>query len=238
MTARELWRGLALEPLAECLGYRRDPRNRRRWKRPGSVLTLAGARFFDHACERGAIDLVMHVADCSFGAAVEFLERRYGLSAAAPVAASVVQPAAGPRLPPPHACCWPTVREFLRTARLGPRPVRALPPRLPALRRCPAQRCLRLPRPRRCGHQCRTRRHPTRPLRSHLQEPRPRLAQGVRRLLVAARTRRAPSRAAGRERPVVFLTDPEGNFQIIPAVERMGFPNYSATAGESGGGDG
>ena len=35
---------------------------------------------------------------------------------------------------------------------------------------------------------------------------------------------------------VVFLTDPEGNFQIIPAVERVGFPNYSATAGESRGG--
>ena len=34
-------------------------------------------------------------------------------------------------------------------ARLGPQPARALPPRRPALRRCPAQRRLRLPRPRR-----------------------------------------------------------------------------------------
>ena len=101
MSAREPWRrraarvrGLALEPLAERLGYRRDPRNRQRWKRPGSVLALAGTRFFDHACGRGgggAIDLVMHAAECSFGAAVEFLERHAGLPAAAPAGA-----AAGP----------------------------------------------------------------------------------------------------------------------------------------------
>ena len=101
MNAREPWRiraarvrGLALEPLARQLGYRRDPRNRQRWKRPGSVLALAGARFFDHACGRGgggAIDLVMHAADCSFGAAVEFLENHFGGPAA--------------------------VREFLRAAR-------------------------------------------------------------------------------------------------------------------------
>ena len=127
MSAHELWRGraarlrgLALEPLAERLGYRRDPRNRRRWKRPGSVLALAGARFFDHACGRGgggAIDLVMHAADCSFGAAVEFLERHSGLPAAAPVPVPAVRPTAGPRLPPLHERCWPAVREFLHAVR-------------------------------------------------------------------------------------------------------------------------
>ena len=45
-------RALPLEPLAERLGYRRDPRNRRRWKRPGSVLAIDGERFFDHARSR------------------------------------------------------------------------------------------------------------------------------------------------------------------------------------------
>ena len=126
MSAREPWRRraarvreLALEPLAERLAYRRDPRNRQRWKRPGSVL--AGTRFFDHACGRGgggAIDLVLHAAECSFGAAVEFLERHAGLPAAAPDGASAgpLQPARL-RLPPPHERCWPTVRDFLRAAR-------------------------------------------------------------------------------------------------------------------------
>lgn len=128
MTAREPWparaervRGLALEPLARQLGYRRDPCNRQRWKRPGSVLALAGARFFDHACGRGgggAIDLVMHVADCSFRTAVEFLESRSGCPAAAPLdAPRARRPPTGPRLPPPHERCWPAVREFLRAAR-------------------------------------------------------------------------------------------------------------------------
>ena len=84
MSERELWRGcaahvreLALKPLAERLGYRRDPRNRRRWKHPGSVPALARVRFFDYGCGRGgggATHLVMHAADCSFGAPVEFLE--------------------------------------------------------------------------------------------------------------------------------------------------------------------
>lgn len=128
MNAREPWslraarvRGLALEPVARQLGYRRDPRNRQRWKRPGSVLALAGARFFDHACGRGgggAIDLVMHAADCSFGAAVEFLESHFGGPAAAPLAAlRARQPPDGPRLPPPYARSWPAVHEFLHIAR-------------------------------------------------------------------------------------------------------------------------
>ena len=59
----------------------------------------------------------MHAADCSFGAAVEFLERHAGWPAAAPVEVPAVRPTAGPRLPPLHERCWPAVREFLRAVR-------------------------------------------------------------------------------------------------------------------------
>ena len=66
----QLWRARAtavrhspLKPLAAQLGYHKDPLNRARWKRPGSVLSITGSKFFDHCCGQGgggAIDLVMH----------------------------------------------------------------------------------------------------------------------------------------------------------------------------------
>ncbi len=54
----------SLEPLAVQLGYRQDPANPARWKRPGSVLSIRGSQFFDHRPGRGGgggIDLVMQV---------------------------------------------------------------------------------------------------------------------------------------------------------------------------------
>ena len=62
-------RQLPLQQVARRLGYRRDPRNRQRWKRAGSVLSIRGQRFFDHCADRGgggAIDLVLHARPCSF----------------------------------------------------------------------------------------------------------------------------------------------------------------------------
>ena len=70
-------RHLPLAPLAASLGYVPDPRQRTRWKRDGSLLSLQGDRFYDHLRQRGgggAIDLVMHASDCGFQAAVRFLE--------------------------------------------------------------------------------------------------------------------------------------------------------------------
>ena len=37
-----------LEPIARQLGYRQDPRDRARWKRSGSVLSINAPAFFDH----------------------------------------------------------------------------------------------------------------------------------------------------------------------------------------------
>jgi len=116
----ERLRALPLEPLAERLGYARHPQHRQRWRRDGSLLSIRGAQFFDHACGRGgggAIDLVMHVRGCRFREAVEFLQQQaVGLhSAAAPCASPA--PPAKLRLPPPHERLWPPVRDFLRTQR-------------------------------------------------------------------------------------------------------------------------
>ena len=107
----------ALEPLAERLGYRRDPRHRQRWRRDGSVLSIRGSQFFDHARGHGgggAIDLVMHARGCGFREAVAFLAD--GRPAAPADAAPASEPPAL-RLPAPVAENWPPVRDFLVTVR-------------------------------------------------------------------------------------------------------------------------
>ena len=65
-----------LEPLAKRLGYRQDPRDRARWRQPGSILSINGTRFFDHrqgTGGAGAFDLVMHARNCSFAEAAATL---------------------------------------------------------------------------------------------------------------------------------------------------------------------
>ena len=71
-------RGIGLARVATACGYRQDPKDRSRWKRPGSVLSINGERFFDHVRGTGgggAIDLVMHSEGCTFLPALEQLER-------------------------------------------------------------------------------------------------------------------------------------------------------------------
>ena len=110
-------REAALEPLAERLGYAPDPRHRQRWRQEGSLLSIRGAKFFDHACGLGgggAIDLVMHARGCGFREAVEFL------AGVPPVATAVAAPTGVLpvlRLPGPVAAHWPPVRDFLARAR-------------------------------------------------------------------------------------------------------------------------
>ena len=38
-------RALPLEQVAAALGYRRDPKDRSRWRRDGSVLSVTGERY-------------------------------------------------------------------------------------------------------------------------------------------------------------------------------------------------
>lgn len=134
MKRRDPWRARAerlraapLEPLAARLGYRRDPSNRARWKRAGSVLSISGEKFFDHRSGRGgggAIDLVMRARRCGFRAAVEFLAAA-GPLPPAPSDAPASRPANGLRLPPRAERHWPQVHAFLVQGRgLDPRLLR------------------------------------------------------------------------------------------------------------------
>ena len=68
-----------LPALAQQLGYRQDPVDPRRWKRPPSILSINGRRFYDHLADQGgggAIDLVIHARHCSFQEACRFLAGR------------------------------------------------------------------------------------------------------------------------------------------------------------------
>ena len=127
-------RQLPLPDLARQLGYGQDPHDRRRWKRPGSILSLNGQRFYNHLAGQGggdAIDLVKHARHCSFREACQFLEtfdRRPSLSSPTP-----------PTLSLPEDCPanWPLVRQ-------RPAADRRLSPRL--LQGCRQRRLIRADR--------------------------------------------------------------------------------------------
>ena len=44
----EILRGYPLEAVTSALGYRRDPADAARWRRPGSVVSINRFMFYDH----------------------------------------------------------------------------------------------------------------------------------------------------------------------------------------------
>ena len=108
----ERWRAIPLEAVATALGYRKDPADRTRFKRRGSVISVTGPRFFDHLRNRGgggAIDLVIHATGCRFPEALRFLQDHAGDPGAGmdPTATRTL------RLPQPCPRAWPAVRHAL-----------------------------------------------------------------------------------------------------------------------------
>ncbi len=72
----ETLRTSSLEDVARALGYRRDPDDAARWRRPGSVVSINRFMFYDHLRGKGgagAIDLVIHVLGCSPADALDVL---------------------------------------------------------------------------------------------------------------------------------------------------------------------
>ena len=83
----ERLRSIPLEEVAESLGYQRDPRDGARWRRDGSIVSISGAKFYDHLQGKGgggAIDLVIHAEGCGFLQALDRLEPSGGAGQADP----------------------------------------------------------------------------------------------------------------------------------------------------------
>ena len=105
-------RNIPLDRVAAALGYRRDPADRARFKRGGSVISINGEKFFDHLRDMGgggAIDLVIHATGCRFTDALRFLGGHEGRGK------TTITPAAPRRLrlPGPSPRAWPRVRDAL-----------------------------------------------------------------------------------------------------------------------------
>ena len=114
-------RSLPLDGVATALGYRRDVRDKARWKRPGSVLSINGEKDFDHmsGTGRGAINLAMHARGGRFRDAVAFLSAQ-GLRFCSPNRRDGAAAPAGRRrldLPTRSQASWPEVCDHLVTER-------------------------------------------------------------------------------------------------------------------------
>lgn len=105
-------RNIPLDRVAAALGYRKDPADRARFKREGSVISINGEKFFDHLRGTGgggAIDLVIHATGCRFPEALRFLGGHEGQRKAA-----ALQPTPRRlRLPRPSPRAWPRTRDAL-----------------------------------------------------------------------------------------------------------------------------
>lgn len=105
-------RNIPLDRVAAALGYRKDPTDRARFRREGSVISINGEKFFDHLRGTGgggAIDLVIHATGCRFPDALRFLGGHEARREAA-----ALQPAPRRlRLPGPSPRAWPRVRDAL-----------------------------------------------------------------------------------------------------------------------------
>ncbi len=77
-------RSLPLETVAVELGLDSYPQRPHKWRSPGFEINIKGSKFYDWQVLKGgggAIDLVMHVRDCGFRAAVGWLRDQFGESA-------------------------------------------------------------------------------------------------------------------------------------------------------------
>ena len=112
-------RTIPLERVATALGYHRDSRDHARWKRPGSILSINGAKFYDHLSGQGgggAVDLVMYASNCSFLEALETLA-----NIAPPTGKPIGTPTGKPFRKLLDPASWPTALEYLsRNRSLNP----------------------------------------------------------------------------------------------------------------------
>jgi hypothetical protein len=119
-------RGIALAEILPRLDAVPDPLDKARWKTPGGVISITGPRFYDwhqHRGGGGAIDLVMHLRQVDFKAAVLWLRDTLALQALSTDAV----PALSGAFQPPTACerNLPLVIHYLESERRLPEEVLA-----------------------------------------------------------------------------------------------------------------
>jgi hypothetical protein len=94
-------RRTSLEAVLQRLGAIRDQYDRRKWHAQKGVISVTGSKFFNWNCWRGgagAIDLLMHLLDCNFKDAVNWLSNGPAM-AVGPSSTKTTCPA--PRFMPP-----------------------------------------------------------------------------------------------------------------------------------------
>ncbi len=109
-------RSVPLDRVAMALGYRRDVTDKARWKRPGSVLSINGEKYFDHLAGTGgggAISLVMHADGVGFRDAVSFLSAQGFRSCNLRDGAALPAGRRRLELPARSRALWPDVRDHL-----------------------------------------------------------------------------------------------------------------------------
>lgn len=110
-------RGIPLVAVLRLSGAHPDRYDPHKWHTCRGVLSVTGTRFMNWNCGQGgggAIDLVIHLHQLSFGPALEWLESHFG-------AAGIVAPSPSPQrslaLPPPSPEHLEVVRRYLRQTR-------------------------------------------------------------------------------------------------------------------------
>lgn len=107
-------RAVPLPQVLRALEALPDPRDPAKWRTPRGVLSVTAAQFIDWTQGTGgggAIDLVMHVQQRSFGQALDWLEERFGSACPHP-SDSPPTPQTW-ALPPPAAHRWSRVQAYL-----------------------------------------------------------------------------------------------------------------------------
>jgi hypothetical protein len=116
-------RGIPLESVLRLCQAQPDRYDKHKWHAPDGVLSIQGTRFIDWhwgVGGGGAIDLVMHLRDCRFTEAVQWLEQHFPLSAPVPSlpSASGSEPCTRPlRLPTPVPSHLGRVQRYLTDRR-------------------------------------------------------------------------------------------------------------------------
>jgi hypothetical protein len=118
----ETLRRVALQQVLRCTGAARDPYDKNKWHTPVGAISVTGCKFFNWNRGRGgggAIDLVIHLLDCDFKAALSWLADRFTQPGVEPFSENCCPPA-GLKLPQRDDSKLHQIRRYLTGVRCLP----------------------------------------------------------------------------------------------------------------------